>query len=142
MKKVLIIIAIVILSVSFLLILKSCGNNTLEKPVLANSAVIHEPEFGGVYITKTIDEFNALGFKYGDSVNVKFSNGYKLENIPYYNGYYTQNGEPLLIAYPGYDYIKAATAVKAQQSLLRRKYRLPYAIIRDAEHGRTEGRDR
>jgi protein tyrosine/serine phosphatase len=108
MKKALIIFASVILSVIFLLILTSCGSNTLEKPALANSVVIHEPEFGGVYITKTIDEFNALGFKYGDSVNVEFSNGYKLENIPYYNGYYTQNGEPLLIAYPGYDYIKAA----------------------------------
>ncbi|MBQ4233581.1 MAG: tyrosine-protein phosphatase, partial [Firmicutes bacterium] len=30
-----------------------------------------------------------------------------LIDVPYYNGYYTDNGEPLLIAYPGYDYIKA-----------------------------------
>ena len=56
----------------------------------------------------TIDQFNALGYEYGDSVNVTFSNGYTLEDIPYYNGYYTATGEPLLIAYPGYDYIKAA----------------------------------
>ncbi|MBR3639415.1 MAG: tyrosine-protein phosphatase, partial [Clostridia bacterium] len=33
---------------------------------------------------------------------------YTLEDIPYYNGYYTATGELLLIAYPGYDYIKAA----------------------------------
>ncbi len=69
---------------------------------------IHEPEFGGVYIEMTIDDFNALGFEYGDSVTVSFSNGYTLEDLPYYNGYYTVTGEPLLIAYPGYDYIKAA----------------------------------
>jgi protein tyrosine/serine phosphatase len=70
--------------------------------------VIHEPEFGGVYITMTIDDFNALGFKYGDSVKVEFSNGYVMEDLPYYNGYYVDAGEPLLVAYPGYDYIKAA----------------------------------
>lgn len=70
--------------------------------------IIHEPEFGGVYIKMTIEDFNALGFEYGDSVRVEFSNGYTLTGLPYYNGYYTANGEPLLIAYPGYDYIKAA----------------------------------
>ena len=75
---------------------------------LTGCEIIHEPEFGGVYIKNTIDEFNALGYEYGDSVDVEFSNGYKLTGIPYYNGYYTQNGEPLLIAYPGYDFIKAA----------------------------------
>ncbi len=68
----------------------------------------HETEFGGVYIKMSIEDFNALGFEYGDSVDVEFSNGYKLEDIPYYNGYYVDAGQPLLIAYPGYDYIKAA----------------------------------
>ena len=69
--------------------------------------VIHELEFGGVYITLTIEEFNDLGFAFGDSVNVVFSNGYTLEDIPYYNGFYCHNGETLLIGYPKYDYIKA-----------------------------------
>ena len=55
----------------------------------------------------TIEEFNALGFAYGDSVDISFSNGYTLEDQPYYNGYYTESGESLLVAYPGYDYIKA-----------------------------------
>ena len=78
------------------------------EPALSDCGIIHEPEFGGVYITSTIEAFNALGFDYGDSVNLRFSNGYELTDLPYYNGYYTENGEPLLIAYPGYDYIKAA----------------------------------
>jgi predicted small lipoprotein YifL len=77
-------------------------------PALNDASILHEQEFGGVYITSTIDDFNSLGFKYGDSVDVVFSNGYKLEDIPYYNGYYVDAGQPLLIAYPGYDYIKAA----------------------------------
>ena len=53
----------------------------------------------------TIDEFNALGFEYGDSYDVTFSNGYKLEDIPYYNGYYSKTGHPLISAYPGYPHI-------------------------------------
>ena len=84
------------------------GCSTDETPVLKDCKVIHETEFGGVYIEKTIEEFNALGFAYGDSVTIEFSNGYKVEKIPYYNGYYTQTGEPLLVAYPGYPYIDAA----------------------------------
>ena len=87
------------------LFISACGK---KDPVLENCALEHEKEFGGVYIKMGIDDFNQLGFKYGDSVNVIFSNGYKLEDIPYYNGYYVDAGEALLIAYPGYDWIKAA----------------------------------
>lgn len=83
--------------------------NAEAKPAeaLTDCALVHEPEFGGVYITATIDAFNALGYEYGDSVDIQFSNGYTLTDQPYYNGYYVQNGESLLVAYPGYDYIKA-----------------------------------
>ena len=77
-------------------------------PAVRDVSILHEPEFGGVYITKTIEEFNPLGFAYGDSVDVAFSNGYTLEDLPYYNGYYVDPGRPLLVAYPGYDYVKAA----------------------------------
>ena len=66
----------------------------------------HELEFGGVYLKITIDDFNNKGFDYGDSVNVEFTNGYKVEDIPYYNGYYVDAGETLLVGYPGYDYVK------------------------------------
>ena len=38
-------------------------------------ACIHEQEFGGVYIKMTIDDFDAVGFNYGDSVDIVFSNG-------------------------------------------------------------------
>ena len=33
---------------------------------------IYEPKFGGSYLDITIDEFNNLGFEYGDSVDVTF----------------------------------------------------------------------
>lgn len=71
-------------------------------------AVSLDEEFGAVNIDCTIDDFNAMGFQYGDSVDVAFSNGYALEGIPYYNGYYNPNGTPLVIAYPGAASIQAA----------------------------------
>ncbi len=76
------------------------------KPTASDFAIIHETEFGGIYIETAIDDFNALGFAYGDSVDVSFSNGYRMPDLPYYNGYYTQTGEPLVVAYPGYPYVK------------------------------------
>lgn len=69
--------------------------------------VKEEVVYKGVYIQKTVDEFNALGFEYGDSVNITFSNGYELKDIPYYSGYYAKPSEPLLVAYPSYEYIDA-----------------------------------
>ena len=67
----------------------------------------HEEKFGGVYIEITIDDFNTLGFAFGDSVKIEFSSGFTLEDIPYYNGFYVDMGEPLLVGYPGYPYIRA-----------------------------------
>ena len=96
---------LVILLLAALLVFAGCGKKNIAVEDLATE---HELEFGGVYLKMTIDDFNAKGFKYGDSVDVVFSNGYELKDIPYYNGYYVAAGEPLLIAYPGYDYIKAA----------------------------------
>ena len=79
--------------------------STSEQKTTGALAVIHEKKFGGVYLDITIDEFNALGFEYGDSCDVTFSNGYKLEDIPYYNGYYSKTGHPLISAYPGFPHI-------------------------------------
>ena len=62
----------------------SCSGGTLE---LKDKAVTHETKFGGIYIDETIEDFNKLGFKFGDSVDVTFSNGYKHLDLPYYNGY-------------------------------------------------------
>ena len=73
--------------------------------IIENKPITHETKFGGIYIHVTIDEFNDLGFDYGDSLDVNFSNGYELLDLPYYNGYYTNTGEPLVVAYPGYPYI-------------------------------------
>ena len=79
-----------------------------KTPETKTFKVMHEEKFGGIYFDSTIDDFNALGFAYGDSVDILFSNGASMKDIPYYNGYYVDIGDPLLVAYPGYPYIEAA----------------------------------
>ena len=83
-------------------VLFSCGNTLSVKDL----SIIHELEFGWVYLKITIEDFNNKGFSYGDSVDIEFSNGHRVNDIPYYNGYYVDAGETLLVGYPGYDYVK------------------------------------
>ena len=93
------IIAALIALVLILALCAGCG----AKPVsTGKTGVVRDEEFGNVYIAPTIDEFNALGFAFGDSVDIKFDNGVVLRDIPYYSGYYVPVGELLLCGYPGY----------------------------------------
>ena len=78
------------------------------EPELLDAAIVCDEEFGGVEIQIPTDEFLKLGFAYGDSVDVTFSNGYALADLPLYNGYYSQTGAPLLVAFEGNDHIKTA----------------------------------
>ena len=109
MKKRIRAISVILVLFVFCGVLSGCNSNKKEKQepiVLSDLGIIYDTEFGGAYIDLTIDEFNAYGFDYGDSVSISFTNGYKLDDIPYYNGYYTRTGETLLVAYPGYPHIK------------------------------------
>ena len=65
--------------------------------------VSRDPDLGSTVIGIRTEDFNALGFEYGDSCDVLFSTGYSLQDIPYYDGYYTRTGEPQICAYPGYE---------------------------------------
>ncbi len=73
---------------------------------LLDNPVLHDTEYGGVFVDISIEEFNRLGFSFGDSINFEFSNGFKMEDVPYYNGYYVAAGEMLLVGYPGYEHIR------------------------------------
>ena len=54
--------------------------------MLADCPVSHSPKSDGVFIEISVADFNALGFAFGDSVDVAFSNGYTLKGLPYYSG--------------------------------------------------------
>lgn len=102
------------------LVLCSCGNkqvvmpSTTGTPAIVETAtyevrgakLIYDDKFGGMYVDISIEDFNKLGFSYGDSLNVSFSTGYNMVDVPYYNGYYVDMGEPLVVAYPGYELIR------------------------------------
>lgn len=96
------------LLISIVFAFSACNgkDNKDETLVLKDISIEHETKFGGVYIKITIDDFNAAGFAFGDSLNITFSNGFELKDLPYYNGFYVDMGEPLLVGYPGYPYIR------------------------------------
>ena len=83
----------------------SCAPGAGKKLTTGALTLEHETRYGGIYAHITIADFNKLGFAFGDSVDVVFDNGEKLEDLPYYDGYYTKVGEPLLCGYPGYPYV-------------------------------------
>ena len=97
------------LIISALMILLVFGGCSADKSLTTGEiGVVKDEEFGNVYIELTIDEFNKLGFAFGDSVNVSFDNGKSYEDIPYYSGYYTPVGEMLACGYPGYPHVVIA----------------------------------
>ena len=83
-------------------------DDTAQAVTTGEVGVIQDEEYGGTFIDLPIDEFNALGFDFGDSVNVSFDNGITLDDLPYYSGYYVPVDELLLCGYPGSAYVKIA----------------------------------
>ena len=79
-------------------------------PVLAGCPVSHSPKSDGVFIEISAADFNALGFAFGDSVDVAFSNGYTLKGLPYYSGTLVEPGEALLLGSSKLPYIEAGVA--------------------------------
>ena len=103
MKKVFLLLFVSALSIS----IGACNSKKDNKEVkLENCSIHRDDEFGGAYIDISIDGFNKLGFKFGDSLDLSFSNNVKYNDIGYYSGYYVPAGQELVVGYPGYDYIK------------------------------------
>lgn len=90
------------ITAAFIIIMAATLFAGCSKKITATVGVEEDTQFGSIYLGPTIDDFNKLGFEYGDSLNFALSNGVKLEDVPYYNGYYGKDGELLLCAYPGY----------------------------------------
>lgn len=63
--------------------------------------VAYDTMFGQILLDVSNKRMREAGFEYGDSVDVHFSNGRYLLDIPYFSGYSTRTGEPLLVCYHG-----------------------------------------
>lgn len=77
-------------------------------PEVSHIAVEHETKFGGAYLKISIEDFKKAGFAFGDSLNIEFSNGIGVVDVPFYNGYYAGVGGLLVVGYPGYPFVKIA----------------------------------
>ena len=113
----------VVLALCICTILAGCGGSTAAPgasparpaessaadaaPTLADCPVSHSPKSDGVFIEISVEDFNALGFTFGDSVDVAFSNGYTLKGLPYYSDTLVEPGEPLLVGFSNLPCIEA-----------------------------------
>ena len=87
--------------VSFLVFATSCSNDDKpsEEPIM-KGVIASYNEYGGAMMDFTEEDMTKAGFTLGDVVSVTID-GRELV-MPYYDGYYSGNGEYLLVAYPGY----------------------------------------
>ena len=79
-----------------------CVCAVAENPSVTGK-VTEVEKYGHARLDISIDEFNAAGFELGDIVTVKA--GTFEGDIPYFNGFYVEIGEPMLRALPGDDAI-------------------------------------
>jgi len=78
---------------------KLSSDSVYKAPNVAGTVTQIE-KYGHALTDITIQDFNNMGFKFGDMVTVIFDNGFVLE-APYLDGYYVNSGDPLVRAYPG-----------------------------------------
>ena len=69
-------------------------------PTIASVRIREDAGTGGARLDMTVADFNKV-FSFGDAIDVEFSNGYTIENIPFYNGFYAKLGAPLVLSYLG-----------------------------------------
>ena len=108
--------AIILTALIIMMIFTSCGGKTVKQ----SYSIKKDEKFNAVFVKVSIDEFIASGFHFGDSCDVEFSNGFSLKDIPFYSGYYVHTGAPVIVGYPGYEYI----AVTRQNQGLWDEFRL------------------
>ncbi|MDO4993518.1 MAG: tyrosine-protein phosphatase [Bacteroidales bacterium] len=77
-------------------LLTSCSDN---KPTI-KGVILSYNEFGAAMLDFTEDDMTKAGFTLGDVVSITLDG--KEIVMPYYDGYYSRNGEYLCVAYPTY----------------------------------------
>ena len=75
------------------------------KEVSVETVVREDTKFGAATTGLSQEMMEAAGFQLGDSVDIAFENGYTLEDVPYFDGYYVKVGEPVLVAYPAKTFV-------------------------------------
>ncbi len=74
---------------------------SIYKPLSVSGTVESIEKYGHTSTDILIEDFYNLGFETGDMVTAIFDNGFVVE-APFLDGYYVDNGNPLVRAYPGH----------------------------------------
>ncbi len=103
MRKLLAILATLCLLLSVCSVFAESAE-TAEAPLSVTLDVLNRgaDAFFGCDVNISIKDFIALGFELGDACDVVLENNlyrYEFKSVPFYNGYYTKTGDPLLCAY-------------------------------------------
>lgn len=104
MKKILAILAALCLLLSVWAVQAEEAEAAPEAPLSVTLDVLNRgaDAFFGCDVNISLKDFIALGFELGDECNVVLENSlyrYEFKSVPFYNGYYTKTGDPLLCAY-------------------------------------------
>ena len=70
------------------------------KQISISTTVFRHSKYDSAVLNLSEADFDAAGFVLGDSCDVRFSNGYEMNDVPYLNGHYTKAGTPVICAYP------------------------------------------
>lgn len=94
--------ALLLVFVSLLTLTTSCSDddNTDNTPVLKGKITSYN-EFGAAMLDFTEEKMTNAGFSLGDIISITIDDKTEIV-MPYYDGYYTRNGEFLCVAYPTY----------------------------------------
>ncbi len=87
--------------VIFIALLTSCTRqaNSAKEPVL-ESKIVSYNEFGAAMLDVTTADMDSAGFAFGDVIKITV-NGQEMV-MPYYDGFYSRNGEYICVAYPSF----------------------------------------
>ena len=85
---------------SLLFSLASCHKEYSESEIILVGKITSYNEFGAAMLDFTEADMTEAGFTLGDVISITVT-GKEIE-MPYYDGYYTRNGEYLCVAYPTY----------------------------------------
>lgn len=87
--------------VSLLILVTSCATNDIpvEEPILKGKITSYN-EFGAAMLDFQEVDMEKAGFTLGDVISITIDD--KEIVMPYYDGFYTHNGEYLCVAYPTY----------------------------------------
>ena len=104
MKKILAILLTLCLLLCPISAFAEPAENLEEEPLSVTLDVLNRgaDAFYGCDVNISIKDFIALGFELGDECDVVLENDlyrYEFKSVPFYNGYYTKTGDPLLCAY-------------------------------------------